>query len=82
LGELELVGRYTTLDLDEQTFPLFADPAASVSEAETFGVGLNWYLTANIKAVLDYFLTSFEGGAEVGDRPDEHAVLSRLQLFF
>jgi phosphate-selective porin OprO and OprP len=82
LGELELVGRYTTLDLDEQTFPLFADPATSVSEAETFGVGLNWYLTANIKAVLDYFLTSFEAGAEVGDRPDEHAVLSRLQLFF
>jgi phosphate-selective porin OprO/OprP len=81
-GEWELAARYETLDLDEDSFPLFADPTTAVAEAQTWGLGLNWYLTRNLKAALNYFNTNFVGGAVGGDRPNEDAVLSRLQVSF
>jgi phosphate-selective porin OprO and OprP len=80
-GAWELAGRLEWLDLDDDSFPLYADPAAAVSEARTFGLGVNWYLTKNVKAALDYFQTDFNGFAGV-DFPKEKVVLSRLQVSF
>ena len=82
-GAWELVGRYAELDVDDATFPLFADPASSASKAKAWTLGVNWYLTSNLKLVANYLDTTFEGGAAAGaDREDEKAVFTRLQVAF
>lgn len=86
-GALELVARYGVLDLDAATFAgganSFADPATSVRRASAWAVGANWYLTPNVKTVLDFEHTSFDGGAAAGaDRPDERALFTRFQVGF
>jgi phosphate-selective porin OprO/OprP len=79
-GAWELAARYAMLEQDLTTFQLFDDPATEVSEAETWGVGVNWYMTANMKAVVDYLHTSFDGSAPSRGLQDDHVLLSRLQL--
>ncbi len=77
-GGWEIVARYHELDIDDAAFAggadSFADPLASARKASTIGVGLNWYLNQNLKWVLNYEVTSFDGGAaDGGDRDDEEA---------
>ena len=82
-GAWELVGRYGELDVDESAFPLFADPAIAARSAQSWTVGVNWYLTSNLKLVANYLQTSFDGGAAAGaDRETEKAVFTRLQVAF
>ena len=82
-GAFEVLGRYGELDVDDAAFPLFADPALAASKATAWTVGLNWYLSSNLKLMLNYLNTQFEGGAAGGaDRPDEKAVFTRLQVAF
>ena len=82
-GAWELVARYGRLDVDDAAFPLFADPAVSARRAEAWVAGVNWYLNSNLKLVLNYLHTGFEGGAGGGaDREDEKAVFTRLQVAF
>lgn len=81
-GAWELTARYTWLELDDDTFALYADPVTQVSEAKTWGVGVNWYLTKNLKAVFNYFHTDLDAFGDTVDFPDEKAVLSRLQISF
>lgn len=82
-GAFELVGRYGALDIDDDAFALFANPAQSASRAESWSIGLNWYLNANLKLVANYTHTAFDGGAAAGaDREDERAVLARAQVSF
>ncbi|HPU57265.1 MAG TPA: porin, partial [Verrucomicrobiota bacterium] len=40
-GAVQLVGRYAELDIDNDVFPLFANPSASASAAQAWAVGLN-----------------------------------------
>lgn len=82
-GAWELVGRYGTLEIDDRAFPVFADAAVSARRARSWTLGVNWYLTSNLKLVVNYLDTQFEGGAAAGaDREDEKAVFSRLQVAF
>jgi phosphate-selective porin OprO/OprP len=81
-GAVELVGRMTALDLDNDVFSGFANSASSVSSAESLGAGINWYLTDNIKAGIEYERTAFKGGAASGDREDEQLVMFRWQAAF
>jgi phosphate-selective porin OprO/OprP len=82
-GAVELVARYGELEVDEDAFPVYADPSVSARRAQAWGLGINWYLTGNLKLVLNYTDASFDGGAPLGaDRPDEEAVFSRLQVSF
>jgi phosphate-selective porin OprO and OprP len=85
-GAWELVARYGELKIDNAAFAAgaqsFADPAASARRARAAGVGLNWWLNANVKWVIDYEVTQFEGGAANGDRPDERALTTRFALTF
>jgi phosphate-selective porin OprO/OprP len=86
-GAFELVARYHVLDPDDDAFlggaASFADPAVSARKASAVGLGLNWYLNENLKWVLDYEQTSFEGGAAAGeDRDDESVFLTRFALGF
>ncbi|QND80220.1 porin [Pseudoxanthomonas mexicana] len=82
-GAWELVGRYGVLEIDDRAFPVLADPAVSARRAKAWTLGVNWYLTSNLKLVVNYLDTQFEGGAAAGaDREDEKAVFSRLQVAF
>lgn len=86
-GAFEIVARYHELDIDDDAFAgganSFANPATAASKASAWGVGVNWYLTQNLKWSLNYDVTSFEGGADGGsDRPDEEAVFTRFAVQF
>ncbi len=86
-GAWELVARYHVLDVDGAAFAggarSFADPNTQASRASAWTVGLNWYLNENLKWVLDYEQTAFDGGGPGGtDRDDEKAFLTRVALGF
>ena len=56
---------------------------ANARKAATYGLGLNWYLNENLKWVLNYEHTNFDGGAASGaDRADEDVFLTRFGLTF
>jgi phosphate-selective porin OprO/OprP len=82
-GAFELTGRYGILDIDNASFPIFADAARSVSEARDITAGLNWYLNNNLKFNFNYSYTTFDGGAAGGkDREDENVLMTRAQFRF
>jgi phosphate-selective porin OprO and OprP len=86
-GAFELVARYHELDPDDDAFvggaDSFADPANSARKATSYGLGLNWYLNENLKWVLNFDHTKFDGGAPGGaDRQDEDVFLTRFALGF
>jgi phosphate-selective porin OprO/OprP len=82
-GALELVARVHALSVGEDVFRLgFADPAHSAQKAAAWGVGLNWYLTRNVKYAADFERTRFEGGAPEGNRPAEKVFFVRAQIAF
>ncbi len=81
-GAFEVAARYGWLDLDDDAFPLYADPTDSISEADTWGLGLNWYLTKNLKAAVAYFQTDFDSFGGAAGFPKEKVALSRLQVSF
>jgi phosphate-selective porin OprO/OprP len=82
-GAFEIAARYNEIDFDDDSFPIYANPAASATEASGYTVGLNWYLNRWIKIALNYDRTSFDGGAPDGDdRDTEQTFLTRLQLAY
>jgi phosphate-selective porin OprO/OprP len=85
-GALELNLRYHEFNVDDAAFVAgadsFADPAAAVSKARAYTVGLNWYLSQNLKWMLDYEHTAFDGGSATGDLGDEEVLFGRVQLAF
>ncbi len=86
-GAFELVGRYHELRVSNDAFAggsaSFADPAVAARRASGYTLGLNWYLNQNVKWVLNYEYTSFDGGGGNGaDRPTEQALLTRVALGF
>jgi phosphate-selective porin OprO/OprP len=92
-GALQVVGRYSELDVDKSAFPLFANPAVSASSAQEWSVGLNWYLNRNIRVNASYARTTFTGGGagtgasalsapgSVTTHPEE-VFFTRVQLAF
>jgi phosphate-selective porin OprO/OprP len=82
-GAVELAARVGSLDFDDAAFPIYSDPTKSATKEDSVGVGANWYLNENVKLVLNYDVTKFEGGDVGGkDKPDENALFSRLQFKF
>ncbi len=81
-GAVELAARYHELKIDDDVFPTYANRLTSVSQARSFGGGINWYLNDNVKLVTDFDYTKFDDGATLGDRDGEYLVGSRVQLAF
>ncbi|MBB5207360.1 OprO/OprP family phosphate-selective porin [Chiayiivirga flava] len=82
-GAFEVAARYGELDIDTAAFPVFADPATAAARAASWGLGLNWYPSSNLKLVLNHTRTRFDGGAADGaDRDDEKTVFTRVQVAF
>jgi len=83
-GALELVARYSELNIDEDAFTAgLLNPNSSAQKAQDTGVGVNWYLNRNVKLQVNYDQTSFDGGAAAGaDRIDEKVLFTRVQLAY
>ncbi len=85
-GAFEVLARVQSLSVGDEAFTggadSFADPLASARQADVWGLGFNWYLNENVKWLLNYEHTRFDGGAATGDRPDEDAWQLRLALGF
>lgn len=81
-GAIEVAVRYEELLVDDNAFPTFADPTASVRRARAFDLGLNWFLTRNLRASINFDHTDFTGGAADGARQAENALLGRFQVAF
>ena len=81
-GAFEVVGRYGRLDIDDDAFPLFADPNNASTAARSWGIGLNWYLNANIKLVANDARTAFDAAPGATARNDEEVVFTRAQFSF
>ena len=81
-GALQVVARYSYLDIDDDLFPTFADPAELPTRVANWGLGLNWYLNRNIRAVFNYNHFDFEGGqgSAIGQAEDLYGM--RVQLAF
>jgi phosphate-selective porin OprO/OprP len=88
-GALQLVGRYAELNIDDEAFPLFSNPASSASSARAWSGGINWYLNRNIQVKASFSHTDFSGGGGTGTsapaavtRKAEDVFFTRLQLAF
>jgi phosphate-selective porin OprO and OprP len=84
LGAFEIVGRVQQLTMDRLALARYG--TATSARAETaWGVGLNWYLNANVKLNLDYEQTYFRNGSTSAGSVtarDEKTILSRVQVVF
>ena len=76
-GVIALVARYNAFAADDASFPVYAASSA-VQEAKGWALGLDWTLQKQVRLLLDYEVTSFEGLGQ--PRPDEKVLFSRLQV--
>ena len=70
-GALQLAFRYGWVGIDDATFPIYANPAASVTSAQAFTGGATWVLRRSVRFAVNYEQTVFKGGAgtSVDDQP-------------
>jgi phosphate-selective porin OprO and OprP len=82
-GAWEVAVRYSELDIDDDAFPIFADPTTSATKASGYTLGVNWFLNRHVKLSLNYEHTDFSGGAlGAVSGQDENAIFSRAQVSF
>jgi phosphate-selective porin OprO/OprP len=82
-GALELVARVQGLHIDDDAFPVFADPGKSPNSAFGWGIGVNWHLNRNLKLSLDYENIHFTGGEQNPITADnEQMIFARVQVSF
>lgn len=82
-GAWEIAARYSELDVDDDTFPIFSNPDTSATGAKSWTIGLNWHLNRNVKFNVNYEHTDFEGGSgNPITAQTEHAILTRAQVSF
>ena len=82
-GALELAARYSALLVDADSFPTYASASRSAAKARAWGAAVNWHWSRNIKLVLAFEQTRFEGGAAANvDRKTETVLFQRVQASF
>jgi phosphate-selective porin OprO/OprP len=88
-GAWQVVARYAELSVDNDAFPVFANPATSASEAHAWAVGLNWYLNRVIRVNASFSRTTYTGGGGLGTsvpaavtQHPEEVFFTRVQLSF
>jgi len=83
-GAFELLARYQENKLDDKATTYVNTTNGYATAAKTWGVGLNWYLTAGSKFAVNYDLTTFDnvttGTVLKGDK--ERFLVARYQLAF
>ena len=82
-GAWEVAARFGGFDVDDDAFPVFANPASSATEAFSWGLGLNWHLNKHVKVSVNYDQTDFKGGSATDLLgKGEKAVFTRAQISF
>jgi phosphate-selective porin OprO and OprP len=81
LGALQLAARYQTLKVDDAAFTLSLASADSSRKADSWTIGLNWFLTQNFKYVFNFERTVFDDDPD-GPRRAENAFVFRTQVNF
>ncbi len=88
-GAFQLVARYSELNVDNKAFPVFSNPLTSATAAQSWSVGMNWYLNKDIRVNGSFSRTTFIGGGGAGTtapaivtRQPEEVLFTRLQLAF
>lgn len=81
-GAWAIAARYSGIDLDDDSFPLYASRTRSIDSAHAYTIGLNGVFNDYLKVIFDSTYTDFEGGGTLRDREDEHTFFSRLQITF
>jgi len=64
-GALQLVVRYSELNIDNAAFNSFSNPTTSARSASAWSVGLNWWLNRNVRVMTSFSRTTFQGGGQV-----------------
>lgn len=80
-GAFELVARYGKLELDSDAADLGFIAATGVESIDNLGIGLNWYLTGNVKVAANANQTNFSNYSGP-DREKEKSIFTRLQVSF
>jgi len=78
-GAVQIVARYHHLDVDEAARRFAA--AGSALTAEGWTAGVNWYLTPNVRYLVNVERTVFDDNTNSA-RPAENALVFRSQLYF
>lgn len=81
-GAWELAAQVSQFDLDDATYPTFANAASSAAGATSWGVGVNWHLNRSVKLSLNYEQTDFDGGTSPLLANGEKVILTRAQVSF
>jgi len=77
-GAVQIVARYQRLEVDEAARRFAA--AGSALSAEGWTAGVNWYLTPNVRYLVNVERTVFDDNNSA--RPAENALVFRSQLYF
>jgi phosphate-selective porin OprO/OprP len=82
-GAWEAIARISELKVDDSVFDAnFADPTVSAEASKLWSLGINWYLSRNVKIAVNYDRTTFRSYANNADRHAEGVLLGRFQLAF
>ncbi|MDZ4142601.1 MAG: porin [Methylotenera sp.] len=93
-GAWEIAARYHQLEVDKDAFTgtnatrfagsqNLATGVNVTKKAQTWTLGLNWYLNKNVKIATSYDHTSFDSAiAGIKDRENEKALFTRLQIAY
>ena len=65
--------------MDEDAFPIFANPTSAASKAKGVGVGLNWHFTRQMKIARELRAHHVRGRRGRRRRPSEDFVVTRFQ---
>ena len=80
-GAFQVAARYHELRIERDAFTFNLAAAAASRTAESWTVGLNWYLTGNLRYTFNFERTVFDGSAD-GPRRAENAAAFRTQVSF
>jgi phosphate-selective porin OprO/OprP len=80
-GALEIAAGASGLEVDDEVFPLFANPNTAAEKASSWAVGVNWYLNRWLTISTNYERTRFtsDGTGDLGIDA-EGVLLTRFQI--
>ena len=81
-GAFELAARLHGIQVDSDAFPTFANPETTAESALTWGLGLSWYATANVRFSANYERTTFDSATDDASFDDEGMFIGRFQIAF
>jgi phosphate-selective porin OprO/OprP len=80
-GALQVTARYHTVTVDRRAIDLGLAALGSSGHATAWTIGLNWYLSSNLKYVFNGERWVFDGDPD-GPRPPENVFAFRTQFSF